>query len=513
MSENRRTAVSMAVVSTASLMQIVNQFLFFKVNASLYGATAETDPLWFALAIPTFLVAVVTGSLSYVLVPELVARFEQAANQRDAWRLASFVGLLTLLASATISAIVYLGAEPICRMLFAEKVPGQHALAVEMLQILSVQVLLTGGISWAQSVLHSRHQFAVAALGGVVGTAAGLAMVFLYGDRGIQVVAWAINLGSLISLIIHLLPILSSLAIPYADASSIWRLCSVFWPLLLGAIFLRVSPLVDRVWASQLDPGSLTRINYADRIVMALLTIGTSSLSLIAFPQLAEHLASHGKQGFSRHFSLCFRRMILLIVPIAIGVGVFSLRIVSDLLEGKMFTPEDSHVVGLLVAILMGMFVGASLSELLARGFYVLGDTKAPTMIGVIGLSLGLLMKYALFQFVGIWGIALGIALHFLLTTGILAVSLVRRAGAAIFEGVGWYLLQASLASLLACGCCFLVYARSIGNTWVAGPVGGVAYFLGLLLVHNAEAKQVLRAISDRIRKGFRNSGGHVSAE
>jgi putative peptidoglycan lipid II flippase len=505
MSGDRRTAWNLAVVSTASLLQIVNQFLFFKVNASLYGATAETDPLWFALAIPTFLVAVVTGSLSYVLVPDLVAKFEDPRREREAWQLAAFVGLLTALICSTIAGLVYWFAEPICEWLYAQKVVGQHALAVQLLRTLSIQVVLSGAISWAQAVLHSRHRFAFAAVGGVVGTAAGLALVIAYGSRGIHVVAWAINLGSLVSLAIHLIPIAGHLTRPRADAGSLWRLFAVLWPLILGGAFLKVSPLIDRVWASQLDPGSLTRINYADRIVMALLTIGTSSLSLIAFPQLAEHLASDGKVGFAKHFALCLRRMLLIVLPITLGVSIFSIFIIRDLLEGGLFTAADSRVVGLLVTILMGMFVGASLGELLARGFYVLGDTRLPTLIGVVCLAIGLLLKYALFQIFGIWGIALGIAIHFLLAATSLALFLARRAGWEIFEGNLTYFLQSLVASMVACGCCFGVYASQIAGTvgldgtWIAGPVGGLVYFLGLMILGNPEAKQLLQIARIRL--------------
>ncbi len=501
MSENRRTALSLIVVSAASLMQIINQFLFFKVNASLYGATAETDPLWFALAIPTFLVAVVTGSLSYVLVPDLVAKFEDEKQQETAWQLASFIGLLTLLLSALITLLVWVFAEPICRLLYEQKIAGQQQDAVSLLRTLSVQVVLTGAISWAQAVLHSRHQFAVAAVGGVVGTAAGLAVVFWYGKYGIEVVAWAINLGSLVSLSIHLLPIVGRLGMPFADTQNLLRLLAIFWPLLLGAIFLKVSPLVDRVWASQLDPGSLTRINYADRIVMALLTVGTSSLSLIAFPQLAEHFASGGKSGFANHFALCFRRMLLLIVPIAVGVSVFSVMITSDLLEGGMFTAEDSQVVGKLVTVLMGMFIGASLGELLARGFYVLGDTRAPTLIGVVSLAVGLILKYILFQNFGIWGIAIGVTIHFVLASSALAWFLACKVGNGVFDGWWKYLLQAGIAALYACGCSYLIYANELGNTWLAGPVGAITYVVGLLALGTPEARQLNDGLWSRVRE------------
>lgn len=96
-------------------------------------------------------------------------------------------------------------------------------------------------------------------------------------------------------------------------------------------------------------------------------------------------------------------------------------------------------------------------------------------------------------------GIALGIAIHFVIAASTLALFLAKRAGWEIFEGNLGYLLQALLASIIACGCCYGVYASNIegtvgiGTTWIAGPVGGLAYFLGLLVLGNPEAKQILQ--------------------
>ncbi len=454
MTRSQRTARNVMLVSTASLVQIIVQFLFQRVLAGAYGAGADADALAAALTLPTLFAAVVTGSLSYVLVPELVAKFHADDHSPDGWRMASFVGLLTSLISLVCSAVLWGCAEPICRMLYSTLADQPLLQTSELLRILSVQVLLSGLISWAQAIHHSRHVFLAPALGGVLGTAFTLAWAHRFGQEGISSLAWAINAGSLVSVSVHVLPLLRRLGAPRADVASLWRLATLFWPLLLGAVFLRLDPVIDRVLAARLasqDPGAIAYINYAQRILMALLAIGTSSLAVVAFPQLAQRFEGEGNSGFAEHFSLAFRRLILLVVPMAIGFSGFSVWIVQDLLQQGEFTAHDATMVGLLIVALMGMFVGSSCGELLARGFYVLGDTKTPTLVGAIALSSGLVVKFILFAWIEIWGIALGVSCYSLLSAGIMAWILARRSPDSVFAGCLAVFVQSLRSTLLDC--------------------------------------------------------------
>ncbi|MEM8735325.1 MAG: lipid II flippase MurJ, partial [Planctomycetota bacterium] len=195
MSPRHRTGLNLAIVSVASLVQIANQFLFLKLNAYLFGATEDTDSLFYALTLASAVAAMLSGTISYVLVPDLVAKFEQGEERRG-WGLATFVGLLTLCISATASGLLAWFALPICQMLHVEVRPGQHIQEAGFLQVFCIQIVLLTMISWAQAVLHSRHQFFWAAAGGVVGTALQLVLLLSIGGQDVTAIAWAIVFGS-----------------------------------------------------------------------------------------------------------------------------------------------------------------------------------------------------------------------------------------------------------------------------------------------------------------------------
>ncbi|MCA9193575.1 MAG: polysaccharide biosynthesis C-terminal domain-containing protein [Planctomycetales bacterium] len=511
MNQSSRTVQNLGIVYVASLVQLVVQFLIQAFIASQFGALEQKQAFASVLALPTFVAAVVTGSIGYVLIPELQAKFSRQQD-REGWQLASYIGLLTVVLSCIGWFLLYALARPICQSLFREE---QLQLCSLLLRMLSVQVLFNGLISWLQALHHGRQRFLAPALGGVMGTLTTLAWAFVNvqaaegRDSGnIMAIATAINLGSLVSVIVHLSPVIRNLCWPSVDRGRLAALFALYWPLMLGAAFLRVEPVVDRVLAEHVAGGSLEEISKravahlhdAQRILVALVSIGTSGLSLIAFPQLAERLATQGKSGFAEHFALACRRLTVLVIPVSLGVGVFATWIVRDLLQRGAFTLDDSRVVGNLILASMGMFVGASYGELLARGHYVLGDTRSPTIIGVLSLTVAMIGMVITIEPWGVYGIGLGVSAYFLISAAIMAIVLGRQLGAGVYQGMVTTSAKSVVAALAACAVCYGVYSWGWGKTWIAAPTGAVSYFGVLLLLQESAAVQILKIVFSRLR-------------
>ncbi len=195
-------------LTAASFTQIVVQFLIQVVIAYHFGATADSDTLAAALVIPTILAAIISGSLSYVLVPDLVACFADPNRQRDGARIAGWFGVVSVGVALLTSLVVMATSSSMVRVLYGSLPDYEQARAARLLGILTWQITMSTAVSWSLAVHHSRHSFIVPALGGVVGTLITLVMAWILGGSGIHWIAIAINVGSLISTIIHVVPIL-----------------------------------------------------------------------------------------------------------------------------------------------------------------------------------------------------------------------------------------------------------------------------------------------------------------
>ena len=496
MSSANRSQFDVVVVAAASFLQILIQFGFQVFMAGKFAATAESDAYYAALILPMTLAAIATGSLTYVLVPELVKRFE-AKPDEDGWQLASLSGLATFLVGLIGSLVIYSAAEPICDLLGFERkeTPG-------LLKILSWQVLLTSLITWGTAVHHGRHKFFAPALGGVLGTGAMLVLVIQFGAiLGLEGVAWTMNMGSAISVFVSTVTLLPNLVWPAGQREVGTRMLWQLGPLVAGAVILRFDPVVDRVLAERLaeefGDGQTAYIHHAQRILMALITIGTSSLAIIAFPRLAN--AVRERAEFVKEFSIAMRRTLLVIIPICFGLAVFSPEIIKDLLQRGNWNAQDTEQLASLIVTMLGMFAGASIGEILARAFYVQGDTRTPTIVGACALCVGLIAKFSLYMPLGIHGIGLGMSLYYLLSAGVMAILLLRIYGWQAFMELPGSTVQAVVAAVGACGCSYVIYAIGVGRTWLAGQVGVVSFFGILLLLRNQDALLAVNVTVNRI--------------
>lgn len=506
MTNAERTTRNLVLLTAASGAQVVIQFLIQVVIAYHFGARADADSLAAALAVPTLLSAVISGSLGYVLVPELVACFSNVEGRSTGWRLAGITGAVTTGIALIMACVVIALAGPIVRWLYGHLAQDQQTMATGLLVTLAWQIPMSTVIGWSLSVHHSRHSFIIPALGGVCGTLASLVLAMTHGRWGIHWIAVAINVGAAVSAIIHVLPFAPQLRIGPIPQGHARRLLVALFPLVLGSIYLRIDPVVDRSLASYLSEGSVAHLHYSQRIIVALLAISTSGLSVIAFPQLAGRLALEGRQGFVTHFAVAMRRLVLITVPIACGFSFFAVPVIGDLLERGRFTAEDSTVVGWLIVCFMGLFIGASWGELLARGFYTLGDTRTPTIVGAIALTIGLAAKWFSLSSLGVWGIASSTSLYFMLSALTMACLLVSKTNRGIFAGCARTLLSATVASLIACAVCLLPYTLSLGRTWVAAPLGAITYVSMLWLLWDDDARHLIKWCASGLRQTSENT-------
>ncbi|MCC6511544.1 MAG: polysaccharide biosynthesis C-terminal domain-containing protein [Pirellulaceae bacterium] len=488
----RGTTNNFVWLTASSAGQVVIQFLIQVVLAYQFGARAEADALAAALVVPVLLAAIISGSLSYVLVPDLVACFSDSQKRETGWRLAGIFGAATGTLALLASLLVMGSSVSIVHWLYGDLPDKEQQTAARLLSILAWQILMSTLVSWSLAVHHSRHSFIVPAMGGVWGTLVTLLLSVAYGRFGIHWIAIAINVGSLISLIIHVLPIIGHVRLGPVPRSHWSRLVWALLPLVLGSVYLRIDPVVDRSLASQLSEGSVAHLHYAQRMIVALLAISTSGLSVIAFPQLAGRLASEGQAGFVTHFALAMRRLVLIIVPIAIGFGCFATAVITDLLQRGRFTSADSQAVGSLIILFMGMFIGASWSELLARGFYTLGDTRTPTVVGLVTVTLGLLAKWFSLPYCGVWGIAGSTSLAFLLNGVMMSWLLASKTDRLILQGSLMTLLVALASAGIACAVCLVPYTWSLGRTWTAAPLGAATYVGMLWWLGNPDVRSLL---------------------
>ena len=489
---------SVALVTGLALAQLLVQFATQLLLARLFGAGSDMDAFVAALAPPVVIATILSGSLGYVLVPAVAGRLA-AGGQDEAHAVAGQLGIYVSLASLALAVATMAAAEVLVRALCPGFSAQQQGLTAELLRILAPLVVLNSLIAYLNALHQSERRFAAPAVAGVLGTLVTLGAIMLWQGRlGIFGVAWGVVAGAGFTVAVLLPRFVAQLREPLARGLAVQpatrQALAMLAPLVVGAVYWRLDPLVDRWLGSYLPAGSIAHLGYAWRLAMALMMIGTSGLSIVAFPAIAAHAAAQQWDHLRAELAQALRLLTVLLVPVGMGLALFAEPVVRLLFERGRFTASDSEAVAMLVVLYLGVVVGASLGDLLARTMYALHDTRTPVVINAATFTLAIALKFLLAWRVGVAGLAVGASLYYLLSAAALAILLRRRLGAGMLAGVA-----TSLARSTACAAAACVAAWLVGRSWSPFAVipamvtGLVVYAVSACLLKDEFALGVLR--------------------
>jgi putative peptidoglycan lipid II flippase len=490
-----------SLVTGLAFVQLVVQFATQLVLANYFGSGDEMDAFVAALAPPVVIATILSGSLGYVLVPVFTERLT-TAGERDATTVSGQVGLYLVAISAVITLIIAGAAEPLIGVLCPGFTSGKRELSAGLLQILSGLIIANSLIAFLNALFHCQRRFAPPAVAGVIGTLVTLGyVVALHPRQGIHAVAWGVLLGAMITVALLLPLFLSQLRQAFSPGWALHpgtrRALTLLTPLFLGAIYWRLDPLVDRFLGSYLSAGSLSHLGYAWRLTAALMMIGTSGLSVVAFPAIAGHVAAERQDALRGEIAYGMRFLLFLLVPVIAGLIGFHQPVVRLLFERGRFTGTDTQAVALLVVLYLGVVAGASFGDLLSRTLYALQDMRTPVVLSTIGFTLAAGLKFLIVAPTGAFGLAAATSFYFLFNAAALLAVLLRRLGFGIVAGSGGCLLRAIVSSAVACVAAEIVGRLQAPFAVLPAAIAGVAtYFLTALALRDEFAIKLSRFLT-----------------
>ena len=473
------TSTSLIAITICALIQVMAQVVFQVLIAKNFGSSAEVDAFSAALAIPTVLSAVLTSSISYIMVPLLVPLAQEKQRKLEFRQVAFGVGVWAIGACALASLLIALTARPTVDLLFHRFSPELKILTSQLLFILSPIVAMSAFQGWLQGIYHSRQNFMIPALASAAGPAIVTSLLFIPIPTTIPIhwLAWTLVIGTCIA-ILTLLPAIQ-FGIP-----SVWQLHPTTTmalrrsiPLLFLNSYTKVDPILDRVLLAGLSVGAIAHLNYAQRFVTALVLVVSSGVSTMAFSDLAG--AAPGQTDeFQKRMYENMRRMILVVVPVFAGMIMFAFSSIEALLQRGAFTAQDTSEVAVILIALSGFFVAAAVGDLIAKTYYALGDTRTPSWIGAVSFTLGVGLKFLGVAYWGVAGLALATSIYTLLSVAIMIPLLFRKLQKSpIFHELCPTAVRATFATGLGCASAAVILQLPVEfNWWIAVTVGAIIY-------------------------------------
>lgn len=391
-----------------SIANMGSALLFQWMFLTMLGPGVETDALFAGMTIPQLFATIISASMTQVLVPVFAGETPDE-QRRDAWTLVAFYGGFFVIAALALAATASIWA-PLTVFGFRE---DAKTLTAGFAMISVIGMVFTGINAVQTALAFAQNRYIWADMAPMLANLIALVLLyFLLPIYGATAVAWI----AVARLAIQTIFLFRSMGRP-KSVSFKAPVISLAWqrlkPLIFGAAYYKMDPLVDRFLLSSLTPGTLSLFYLAQQLFGAASQIIVKALATPAVTKLS--IAA--KENRRDIFAATLTRNAFLITAIGV-LSIFALAaigqpILSFVLEGKQFNQNDIYMLWIIMLLSSGQFIWGALGSLMAGAFYSYGDTKTPTLLGCFTFTVSVFVKIFLFYTCGAYGLSIAISIFF----------------------------------------------------------------------------------------------------
>ena len=413
------------------------------IFSRVLGANAVTDAWFQAFIIPNvFRRLFAEGAFSAAFVPMFSKRLHGDGGIEEARSFSDDVLSVFLPVLIAVCAVMML-AMPLVIMALGDgdSPPADFAMEVDFARIMFPYILLVSLVTLFTGMLNSVSRFAPGASFPILLNLT-LIAALLFGDYAMaewgwttrQVgysQAWAVTIGG----VIQLAWLYYWTRVEGFRPKLLWpritpevkRLSIIALPAAIGGGAYQLNTLVQLYFLNRLDDGSISYMNYADRLNQLPLGIIGIALSTAILPTLSKFVGTKNREGTDRVQSDAIEVAMLLTIPAAVALAICAVPFVTMIFQGGRFSLEQADLTGRVVAALVLGLPAYVLVKVLVPNFYARSDTRTPVYAAFISLAVFIAMNFVLLEDFGVVGVAFASVIGAWINVFYLYVVLVKR--------------------------------------------------------------------------------------
>ena len=371
---------------------VVRQTIF---NA-LFGTGLQANAYYAASRLPDTLFDLVAGgALTHAFIPVFLS-YEKDRGQREAWRLASLVFNVLLVAlTALVFVSEFIAPAFVSRLLVPGYPPAEQALTAALTRVMLIQPLILGLGTVVTAILNSKRQFLLPALSLAVyniGLIGGLLFSLAIPGVGIYGPTYGVWAAAALQVLV-MVPGVVKQGVRY---TFIWDLrhpglravLRLLIPNTLAVAIASTGFIVDTAFISYLpDRASLAAERSANMLYALPLALLALAIGQAALPQLST-LASSGRY-------VRLRMTIVKLVGVALSLSVVASIMlyllgkpaIRLLFQHGAFGKHSSAVTGTALLGYAFALPGLVAASLLVLSFYALKDARTPLLTNILALA------------------------------------------------------------------------------------------------------------------------------
>jgi putative peptidoglycan lipid II flippase len=438
--DTAKSAVKYAgIVSFATLLSRISGLFRDQVIAAKL-LTSLSDPFFIALRISNFLRAIFAeGALSAAYIPifsdTLVKNGKTKAKD-------FFSSTFTLLCIATtVISIIGIIFSPLIIKITAwgwsELYPQKQALASSLLKIMFPYLFFISIAAIFMGTLNSMKQFFMPAFSSVflnISEIGGLFIGYYFFNSALYGLAWGVIVGGLLQVISQGYVLLKKKFLPRFTriliTPDVKRVFELTTTAAVGLSIFQINSLLDNCLASFLEDGSVSYLNYGNRLMQFPLAFFAVSLVMAYFPLFSRTVSLGNIYELKRQAREVSDMISFTCFPSMVSMIFLACPIIDIIYKHGEFDKSSLYSTALvLICYILGLWSN-SVGKLYIRICHALCDMKTPKNTGIYCVVINFVLNVILMQFISYAGLALATSIASTVQLYLISRTLERKIGA-----------------------------------------------------------------------------------
>ncbi|MBI3631026.1 MAG: murein biosynthesis integral membrane protein MurJ [Candidatus Sungbacteria bacterium] len=375
-----------------------------RMLATHFGASRSLDIYYAAFQIPDFLFTLfLLGAASAAIIPVLTEMGEERGVESA--RFIRELGTIFVMAAIGFSLITILLAPLLVRWSAPGFGPAERTIVISLTRVMMASPVLLGLSNIVSAVLQARRRFFAFALASVFYNLGIIFGILVFLPRwGLVGLAYGVILGAAGHLAVQMPAFISlGFGIPFSwptwrlrISSPVKRVFALSVPRVVAISASNLTSIGLVALASTLEPGSISIFQFANNLRYVPIGLFGVSFAVAAFPALSRLALRGSSEEFYRALFGTMRSVLLWVLPTTVFSYVLRAHIVRLALGAGRFGWHDTRLTAALLGIFALAIITESLSAVLIRAFYALGNTKKPLLINVSTAILTVMLAFVL---------------------------------------------------------------------------------------------------------------------
>jgi len=399
---------STVVVSAMTMLSRAMGQVIDVVLRHVCGAGRDFHTVVVAFRIPNFFRSLFAeGAFSQAFIPVLTEYKTtrthaevQILISRVFGCLSTFMSLLTFAAMVAAPAIIYVYAPGF------HADPEKFALASDMFRLTIPYLLFMSLTAFASSILNTYGSFTTPAFAPVllnIAMIAGALWLTPYMAEPIIALGWSVLIAGALQLAIQIPELWHRklLIPPKVDFKheGVDRIMKLMLPALFGVSVTQINLLLNTIWASFMQDGSVSWLYSAERMTELPLGLIGVAIGTVILPSLSARHAEQDQAKFRKMIDWAAKVIVMVGVPASIALFMLSTPIIQALFQRGQFDLEDTQMTALALQCMSAGVISFMLIKVFAPGFYAQQDTKTPVRVGLMAVAANAILNVVFIGF------------------------------------------------------------------------------------------------------------------